>query len=124
MLILLSDPFAGHFIQVSAGTRTSCAVMVEDSELDTDGSSTTTSIHCWGSRANALLDHFDGVDRSKMKKGEHKQISLGQDHACATTMKVDESNNDGPKKTALECWWLAGSDFDAHKVPLGHVQIG
>ena len=43
--------FPGTFLHVSAGTRTTCGVEVK--------SQTTTSIHCWGGRANALLDQVD-----------------------------------------------------------------
>ena len=100
----------GNFTQVSSGIRTSCAIQVNESGVDDD--SITTTIHCWGSRANSLLHHFE-PDQVTPSNDKHNQISLGQDHACATSMK------NGSDETSLECWWMAGSNFDAHKVPIG-----
>ena len=42
----------GTFVQVSAGTRTTCAIRVEaDSSVKGDDSnSSSTAIHCWGNR--------------------------------------------------------------------------
>ena len=100
---------------VSAGTRTSCGIHV-----DTDVSASSTSIHCWGNRANALLDHFEAKQSSK-KDHYHNQIVLGQDHACATEMNMnvgDESSSDSNVHPSLEYWWMAGSDYNAHQVPV------
>jgi len=50
----------------------------------------------------------------------HSQISLGQDHACASAKKtavVDGASDES--RNSLQCWWMAGSDFDAHRVPVG-----
>lgn len=118
---LLCDSIAtrvGKFLQVSAGTRTTCAVRAVRVEIDSivddnDSEFTSTSIHCWGSRANALLDHPNNIDNNH----EHNQISLGQDHACASAKSAAGSLDS--TKTSLECWWLAGSDFDAHRIPVG-----
>ena len=125
--LLLCDSIAtrvGKFLQVSAGTRTTCAVRAVRVEIDsivddTASEFTSTSIHCWGSRANALLDHFDMEPRPNNidNNHEHNQISLGQDHACASAKSAAGSLDS--TKTSLECWWLAGSDFDAHRIPVG-----
>jgi len=103
----------GNFTQVSAGIRTSCAIQVVDEtrvEASLNDDSVSTTIHCWGSRANTLLHHFEP---GLVITDKHNQISLGQDHACATSVKKDSD------QTSLECWWMAGSNFDAHKVPIG-----
>ncbi|KAL7535459.1 hypothetical protein ACHAXR_006507, partial [Thalassiosira sp. AJA248-18] len=102
----------GKFLQVSAGTRNTCAVR-DDADDAIDGDDfepASTIIHCWGSRANFVEE----AQKEKRQNGdyhEHRQISLGQDHACATAAK----NAHG--KTSLQCWWMAGSDFDAHRIP-------
>ena len=107
----------GTFLHVSAGTRTSCGIRA----VDTDVSTSSTSIHCWGSNhANALLDHFEAKQSSK-KDHYHNQIVLGQDHACAIAMNInvgDESSSDSNVHPSLECWWMAGSDYNAHQVPV------
>ena len=115
----------GKFLQVSAGTRTTCAIRVkEETDANTDGNDSgveSTSIHCWGSRANALLDHFRRGHRANASisnNHEHNQISLGQDHACASSNTMIDGSSDSTK-TSLECWWMTGSDFEAHRVPVG-----
>ena len=131
-----SEPQDGEFIHVSAGTRTSCGVEVK---------SGTTSIHCWGGRANALLDQVDyqrmEQRRLAMKSSmdllddassveeestshHYEQILLGQDHACAAKKEVKEDNNSSSSSLSLECWWMTGSDFDAHRVPVGLTMMG
>ena len=116
-----SEDQVGNFTQVSAGSRTTCAIRVVD-EVKVDGSndvvdgdSVSTTIHCWGSRANTLLHHFepDQHTTSSNDNDRHNQISLGQHHACATARK------NGSDQTSLECWWMSGSNFDAHSVPVG-----
>jgi len=137
----------GPFSQVSAGTRTTCAIRNES--RSTDGNS--TSLYCWGSRANVLLDHFEAeqqvhflssvdgdsfddkndneisgeIDFSDMTPSEnrsvHTQISLGQDHACSTM--VNAKSIEGSSSTSLHCWWMTGSDFGAHRVPTGLVLV-
>ena len=110
------DQEEGTFLQVSAGTRTTCAIRANDNS-DAGEDTKHTTIHCWGSRANTLLDHFRAdADLAN----DHKLIEtlgLGQDHACATSKK-DES-----KKSSVECWWMTGSDFDAHRVPIGWEMV-
>ena len=106
----------GKFLHVSAGTRTSCGIRA----VDTDVSASPASIHCWGNRANILLDHFEAKQSSK-KDHYHNQIVLGQDHACAIAMNInvgDESSSDSNVHPSLECWWMAGSDYNAHQVPV------
>lgn len=49
----------------------------------------------------------------------HSQISLGQDHACASAKKTTVEGASDPSRNSLQCWWMAGSDFDAHRVPVG-----
>ncbi len=113
--------------------RTTCAIRVEtdtttitdDDDDDGDKNSSSTAIHCWGSRATSLQHHFDIDQRKKnvsSKDGDltHGQISLGQDHACASAKKVvviDGASD--ASRSYLQCWWMAGSDFDAHRVPAG-----
>lgn len=131
-----SEPQDGEFLHVSAGTRTSCGVEVK---------SGTASIHCWGGRANALLDQVDYQrmeQRRLAMKGSmdllddassveeestshhYEQILLGQDHACAAKKEVKEDNNSSSSSLSLECWWMTGSDFDAHRVPVGLTMMG
>jgi hypothetical protein len=126
--------FPGTFLHVSTGTRTTCAVEVK---------SHTTSIHCWGGRANALLDQVDFQrnerrlavkssgdldDDMQIEDGmlddianyQYQHISLGQDHGCASTnVNKDNSSSSSSTSSSLECWWMTGSDFDAHRVPVG-----
>ena len=110
-------PQEGKFLQVSTGARTTCAIREDESDSTPVDGATTTSIHCWGSRANSLLHHFDGEAH---KYHEHSQISLGQDHACATAKVVSDGSSESTAKThTLECWWMAGSDFGAHRIPVG-----
>ena len=104
----------GIFLHVSAGTRTSCGIRA------VDVSASSTSIHCWGKRANLLDHHFEAKQSSK-KDHYHNQIVLGQDHACAIAMNInvgDESSSDSNVHPSLECWWMAGSDYNAHQVPV------
>lgn len=128
-----SEPQDGEFLHVSAGTRTTCGVEVK---------SGTTSIHCWGGRANALLDQVDyqrmeqrrlamkssmdllddaasSVEEEESTSHHYEQILLGQDHACAAKKQVKEDDNSSSSSLSLECWWMTGSDFDAHRVPVG-----
>lgn len=49
----------------------------------------------------------------------YQHISLGQDHGCAST-KAKVDNDEYP---SIECWWMTGSDFDAHRVPVGLAVI-
>ena len=96
---------------------TSCGILA----VDTDVSASSTSIHCWGNRANALLDHFADAKQSSTKDHYLNQIVLGQDHACAIAMNInvgDESSSDSNVHPSLECWWMAGSDYNAHQVPV------
>ena len=106
----------GKFLHVSAGTRTSCGIRA----VDTDVSASPASIHCWGNRANILLDHFEAKQSSK-KDHYHNQIVLGHDHACTIAMNInigDESSSDSNVHPSLECWLMAGSDYNAHQVPV------
>ena len=118
----------GSFLQVSAGTRATCGIRVETNTASTDNddkNSSSTAIQCWGSRASALLDHMD-IDQRKTnasnKEDEllHSQVSLGQDHACASAKRTAEVDGAADaSRSSLQCWWMAGSDFDAHRVPVG-----
>ena len=126
----------GTFLHVTAGSRTSCGVELK---------SQLTSIHCWGGRANTLLDQVyfqkteqrrlaaaksssgdlnDGILEERMLFDDtsinyYHQISLGQDHACASTRQVNEYDESSSSSQSIECWWMTGSDFDAHRVPVG-----
>ena len=122
------------FLQVSTGTRTSCAIRNETSSVIDSAKSSSTSIHCWGGRANTLLDHFveeqhhsptyhEKNDDEESTNFEYKQISLGQDHACASSTSVDESTTPSSSSSSLQCWWMAGSNFGAHHVPIGLVLV-
>lgn len=111
---------AGDFLRVSAGTRTSCALHAKSNSADPDSVSTT--IHCWGSRSNALLDHLVVEKKNGGNSYGHEQISLGNDHACVAGKKADESSESA--QAQLECWWMAGSDFNAHRVPFGLEMVG
>jgi len=115
---------AGNFLQVSAGTRTTCALREEIEAAVDDGDSdvTSTTIHCWGSRANSVLDHLAMKEQTNDNSHDHIQISLGQDHACASGKNADESSDSA--QTSLECWWMAGSDFNAHRIPVGLEMAG
>ncbi|KAL9189857.1 LOW QUALITY PROTEIN: hypothetical protein ACHAXT_009532 [Thalassiosira profunda] len=121
-----SDRQEGNYLQVSAGTRTTCAIRDGSDPENGDGGhgsnnhgSNATSIHCWGGRAAAVLDHLEAEPTIEgWQRSYHQQISLGQDHACVSTKSANESLSDTPK-TSLECWWMAGSNFDAHRVPAG-----
>ena len=106
------------FLHVSAGTRTNCGIQVDEASEE---ATSTTSIHCWGNRANALLDHFESKQSSEEDhEHKHNQIVLGQDHACATATKINgDETSDSNDHPTLECWWMAGSNFDAHQVPVG-----
>jgi len=129
LLIILISP--GTFLHISAGTRTSCGVEVK---------SETTAIHCWGGRANALLDQVDLQRNERQLAVEssgylddgvlmeerllddssnyhYQHISLGQDHGCASIKLNDDASSSS--SSSLECWWMTGSDFDAHRVPVG-----
>ena len=109
--------YAGKFLQVSAGTRTTCAIWVEtDSVVDGDDSDlTSTAIHCWGSRTNALLDHFVTEEGTNDNPFRHN-------HACASGKNPNGSLDS--TQTSLECWWMAGSDFNAHRVPVCLKMVG
>eukprot|EP00985_Skeletonema_marinoi_P006814 scaffold2992_cov103-Skeletonema_marinoi.AAC.4 len=126
-----SEQQDGTFLHISAGTRTTCGVEVK---------SETTSIHCWGGRANALLDQVD-LQRNERRLAlessgylddgvlmeerllddssnyHYQHISLGQDHGCASIKLTDDASSSS--SSSLECWWMTGSDFDAHRVPVG-----
>lgn len=87
--------------------RTTCAIRDNDD---------STPIHCWGGRANDFLHHIER-DRSKNSKvPQYQQVSLGKDHICAVS-KLENEEDSMPSASSLQCW-LAGSDFDAHKVPV------
>ena len=133
LLIILISP--GTFLHVSAGTRTSCGV---------EAKSETTSIHCWGGRANALLDQVD-LQRNERRLAvessgylddgvlmeerllddssnyHYQHISLGQDHGCASIKLTEDASSSSA--SSLECWWMTGSDFDAHRVPIGWEMV-
>jgi hypothetical protein len=101
--------FTGPFLQVTPGMRTTCAIR--------DGTDSSSPIHCWGGRADELLDRIKGDSNGLENNATmYHQISLGKDHACAVS-KLD--NKESTSSSYLQCWWLAGSDFDAHKVPVG-----
>ena len=123
----------GTFLHVSAGTRTTCGIEVK---------SQVSSIHCWGGRANALLDQID-LQRNERRVAEessgyldgdlpiegrlmdyssnhhYQLISLGQDHGCASIKAMVSNDESSTSDSSLECWWMTGSDFDAHRVPVG-----
>jgi hypothetical protein len=104
----------GSFINVSPGMRTTCAIR------DDNGAATHGGIHCWGGRASELLDQIhrdDNHSRREYNKLYH-QISLGQDHACAIAT-FDREQDATSASSTLQCWWMAGSDYDAHRVPVG-----
>ena len=116
---------------MSAGTRTSCAIRDtndDTNEIDARQYDTTLStIICWGSRANTLLDHFAVEEDKDSSYREHHQISLGQDHACATANVKNESaqsTESSMKRPSLECYWMAGSNFEAHRIPVGLEMVG
>ncbi len=50
----------------------------------------------------------------------YQHISLGQDHGCAS-IKANKVSNDesSTSDSSLQCWWMTGSDFEAHRVPVG-----
>ena len=123
----------GTFLHVSAGTRTTCGI---------EAKSQASSIHCWGGRANALLDQIDlqrnerrvAVESSGYFDGDlsfegkllddssnnhYQLISLGQDHGCASIKAKVSNDESSTSDSSLECWWMTGSDFDAHRVPVG-----
>lgn len=122
----------GTFLHVSAGTRTTCGIEVK---------SQVSSIHCWGGRANALLDQIDlhrkerrlAVESSGHLDGDmlaeggllddstdhYQHISLGQDHGCASIKAKVSNDESSTSDSSLQCWWMTGSDFDAHRVPIG-----
>ena len=137
VLLALLTPFSifpGTFLHVSAGIRTTCGIEVK---------SQVSSIHCWGGRANAVLDQIDlqrnehrvavassgYLDGDMLDNGRlldyssdhhYQHISLGQDHGCTTSKKAKLSNDESSTAaSSLECWWMTGSDFDAHRVPIG-----
>ena len=88
--------------------RSTCAIR--------DESGDTSNIHCWGGRSHELLDHIQRDGRNANNDTLYHRVSLGKDHACA----VFTSDNEALASSAsLQCWWLAGSDFNAHKVPVG-----
>lgn len=102
----------GSFLQVTAGTRTTCAIRTIDTDK-ADNADMLTSLFCWGSRANVVPDHImNGSDN------KHSHISMGQDHAC-----VSANSANGTSQTSIQCWWMAGSDYDAHRVPAGLVMV-
>lgn len=130
---------SGKFLRVSAGTRTTCGIELKSSQ--------TTSIHCWGGRANAVLDQVDlqrnerrlAVKSSGYLDGDvvieerlsddssnrhYQHISLGQDHGCASTKAKVDNDEFSSSDSSIECWWMTGSDFDAHRVPVGLAVIG
>ncbi|KAL3805363.1 hypothetical protein HJC23_009070 [Cyclotella cryptica] len=113
-----SEPQDGSFLQISLGIRTTCAISDDTND---------PSIHCWGSRANDLLGQIIGYgNRAGDESNDfYHQISLGQDHACAIshTDKKDSASSHADPAT-LKCWWMAGSDFDAHRVPVGLEILG
>ena len=96
----------GSFVQVTPGLRTTCGI-----RDNTNG----TSVHCWGGRTHELMEHIKRDDTTNSKQHYHR-VSLGKDHACAISKVYDEVS---ASSASLKCWWLAGSDFDAHKVPVG-----
>ncbi|GMH51999.1 hypothetical protein TL16_g05285 [Triparma laevis f. inornata] len=85
-----SDSRTGPFIQVSAGSMSTCAIKEDQ------------TVKCWG--AHQPIPHESLLDDQDMI---YDQISLGVDHACGVTA-------DGE----LHCW-KKGADFGAHHVPLG-----
>ena len=124
----------GTFLHVSTGTRTSCGVEVK--------SQTATSIHCWGGRASTVLDEVElqrnerrlALENTADSDGDmliaeafpdnvnyyfYHHISLGQDHGCAVAKVNDDESPSSTISHELECWWMNGSDFDAHRVPVG-----
>lgn len=105
------DGAVGKFLQVSAGARTTCAIIEkENSASNGDDAGLTNDVHCWGGRANALLGHFAAT-----KDKFYQQIQIGQDHACTLGSLLA-----GNKMVeSLQCWWMVGSDFGAHRVPVG-----
>ena len=107
-----SEKSEGSFLQVSAGTRTTCAIRIDTDKADNAG--TSTSLFCWGSRANAVPGNII-MNGSNSK---HNHISMGQDHAC-----VSANSANGTSQTSIQCWWMAGSDYDAHRVPAGLVMV-
>ena len=49
----------------------------------------------------------------------YHHISLGQDHGCAVAKVNDDESTSSTISHELECWWMTGSNFDAHRVPVG-----
>ena len=68
-----------------------------------------------GDLDNDTLDVEEGMLDSTPNYHYH-HISLGQDHGCASTKVKDKASS---STSSLECWWMTGSDFDAHRVPIG-----
>ncbi|KAL7511909.1 hypothetical protein ACHAXN_009715 [Cyclotella atomus] len=103
-----TDPQEGSFLQVTTGYRTTCGIRDSDD----------ASIHCWGARANELLHHINrgtkAANNNDSTKSHFHQVSLGKDHACAVSTIDSE---DPASSTSIQCWWLGGSNYDAHKVP-------
>ena len=54
----------------------------------------------------------------------YQHISLGQDHGCASTKAEVDNDDFSSSDPSIECWWMTGSDFDAHRVPVGLAVIG
>ncbi len=66
-------------------------------------------------------DVYFGDTIPSENKNEHRQISLGQDHACSSIVNADSI--EGTLSNSLRCWWMTGSDFGAHSVPAGMVLV-
>ena len=49
----------------------------------------------------------------------YQHISLGQDHGCASIKAKVSNVESSTSDSSLQCWWMTGSDFDAHRVPIG-----
>jgi hypothetical protein len=100
---------AGSFLQVATGYRTTCGIRDSDDDAP---------IHCWGARANELLNHIksDTKTANDSAKSRRYQVSLGKDHACVVST-VDSDSEESASSTSFQCWWLGGSNYDAHKVP-------
>ncbi|KAL3781288.1 hypothetical protein ACHAW5_003046 [Stephanodiscus triporus] len=73
----------GKFLQVSAGTRTTCAIRVETDQIDDghDADSMFTTVFCWGSRANSLMDR--GEQRQQAQPdliGSRPRLRIGKEY--------------------------------------------
>uniref|UniRef100_A0A7S2K3D9 non-specific serine/threonine protein kinase n=1 Tax=Leptocylindrus danicus TaxID=163516 RepID=A0A7S2K3D9_9STRA len=92
-----SEGRSGPYLQVSAGTRSTCAIREEDRALE-----------CWGSFLPIPEDRLNlNVNATQ---NMYNQVSSGHGHICAVDLE-DE----------VHCWSSGAKHFGAHLVPLGFL---